>query len=118
MTVIDLEQFTTARRPPRVVAVIPARGGSQGVPLKNLEPVGGRSLLMRAVAACRQSALIDLVVVSSDHAGILEEARRAGPTMLREDSKTALTPPSNSASRLTESSLVTSPVGSSGRPRP
>jgi YrbI family 3-deoxy-D-manno-octulosonate 8-phosphate phosphatase len=46
--------------------------------LKNLEPVGGRSLLMRAVAACRQSALIDLVVVSSDHAGILEEARRAG----------------------------------------
>ena len=64
--------------PPRVVAVIPARGGSQGVPLKNLEPVGGRSLLMRAVGACRQSELIDLVVVSSDHAGIQEEARRAG----------------------------------------
>ena len=63
---------------PRVVAVIPARGGSQGVPLKNLEPVGGRSLLMRAVAACRQSRLIDEVVVSSDHAGIQEEARRGG----------------------------------------
>jgi N-acylneuraminate cytidylyltransferase len=61
-----------------VVAVIPARGGSQGVHLKNLEPVGGRSLLMRAVAACRQSELIDEVVVSSDHAGIQEEARRAG----------------------------------------
>jgi YrbI family 3-deoxy-D-manno-octulosonate 8-phosphate phosphatase len=67
-----------APRPPRVIAVIPARGGSQGVPLKNLEPVGGRSLLMRAVAACLQSALIDEVVVSSDHAGIQEEARRAG----------------------------------------
>jgi N-acylneuraminate cytidylyltransferase len=61
-----------------VVAVIPARGGSQGVPLKNLEPVGGRSLLMRAVTACRQSQLIDEVVVSSDHPGIQEEARRAG----------------------------------------
>jgi YrbI family 3-deoxy-D-manno-octulosonate 8-phosphate phosphatase len=58
--------------------VIPARGGSQGVPLKNLEPVGGRSLLMRAVTACLQSTLIDDVVVSSDHAGIQEEARRAG----------------------------------------
>jgi len=65
-------------RPARVVAVIPARGGSQGVPLKNLEPVAGRSLLMRAVTACRQSKLIDEVVVSSDHAGIQEEARRAG----------------------------------------
>lgn len=67
-----------AQSHPRVVAVIPARGGSQGVPLKNLEPVGGRSLLMRAVTACRQSQLIDQVVVSSDHAGIQEEARRAG----------------------------------------
>jgi len=67
-----------AYRTPRVVAVIPARGGSQGVPLKNLEPVGGRSLLMRAVTACRQSTLIDEVVVSSDHHGIQEEARRAG----------------------------------------
>jgi YrbI family 3-deoxy-D-manno-octulosonate 8-phosphate phosphatase len=65
-------------QPPRVVAVIPARGGSQGLPLKNLEPVGGRSLLMRAVEACLESALIDLVVVSTDHAGIQEEARRAG----------------------------------------
>jgi YrbI family 3-deoxy-D-manno-octulosonate 8-phosphate phosphatase len=69
---------SATRLPPRVVAVIPARGGSQGVPLKNLEPVGGRSLLMRAVSACKQSGLIDEVVVSSDHAGIQEEARRAG----------------------------------------
>jgi YrbI family 3-deoxy-D-manno-octulosonate 8-phosphate phosphatase len=76
--VSDTASSTPVRRPPRVIAVIPARGGSQGVPLKNLEPVGGRSLLMRAVAACRQSQLIDEVVVSSDHAGIQEEARRAG----------------------------------------
>ncbi|GLY27332.1 acylneuraminate cytidylyltransferase [Kineosporia sp. NBRC 101731] len=71
-----------AKPRPRVVAVIPARGGSQGVPLKNLEPVGGRSLLMRAVTACRKSELIDEVVVSSDHAGIQEEARRAGATVV------------------------------------
>ncbi len=69
---------TFGPNPPRVVAVIPARGGSEGVKLKNLEPVGGRSLLMRAVAACKQSTLIDEVVVSTDHPGIIEEARRAG----------------------------------------
>lgn len=67
---------------PRVIAVIPARGGSQGVPLKNLEPVGGRTLLMRAVTACLQSELIDMVVVSSDHPGIQEEGRRAGATVV------------------------------------
>jgi len=52
------------------------------VPLKNLEPVGGRTLLMRAVMACRQSELIDQVVVSSDHPGIQEEGRRAGAVVV------------------------------------
>ena len=68
--------------PRRVVAVIPARGGSQGVPLKNLEPVGGRSLVVRAVEACRAARTIDEVVVTSDHAGIQEAARQAGATVV------------------------------------
>ncbi|MFI7585653.1 cytidylyltransferase domain-containing protein [Spongisporangium articulatum] len=62
----------------RVLAVVPARGGSVGVPLKNLEPVGGRSLVARAVEACLATARIDDVVVSSDHPRILEAGRRAG----------------------------------------
>ena len=63
---------------PRVVAVIPARGGSVGVPQKNLRPIAGRSLVTRAVDACTAARLIDQVLVSSDSSEILDEGRRAG----------------------------------------
>ena len=56
--------------------MIPARGGSKGVPLKNLQAVGGRSLVARAVAACLPA--VDLVVVSTDHDEIAAQARAAG----------------------------------------
>ncbi|WP_307858176.1 acylneuraminate cytidylyltransferase [Cellulomonas fulva] len=56
--------------------MIPARGGSKGVPLKNLQRVGDESLVARAVAA--SAAAVDLVVVSTDHPGIADEARRCG----------------------------------------
>ncbi|WP_084463784.1 N-acetylneuraminate synthase family protein [Microtetraspora fusca] len=62
----------------RVLAVVPARGGSVGVPLKNLERVGGVPLVSRAVGACLRAALVDEVVVSTDHEGIAAAAREAG----------------------------------------
>ncbi|RII41196.1 acylneuraminate cytidylyltransferase [Galactobacter valiniphilus] len=61
-----------------MVVVIPARGGSKGVPLKNLRPVAGRSLVARAVDAARAAALVTDVLVSTDHAGIAREAVAAG----------------------------------------
>lgn len=60
------------------VAIIPARGGSKGVPGKNLARVGGRSLVARSVAAALGAATVDVVVVSSDDEAILAEAERAG----------------------------------------
>ena len=63
---------------PRVVAVIPARGGSKGVPGKNLRRVAGRSLVERAVDACVAATAIDAVYVSTDDAGIAAAARAAG----------------------------------------
>jgi YrbI family 3-deoxy-D-manno-octulosonate 8-phosphate phosphatase len=80
--VSDSPDTVTLRRTPRVVAVIPARGGSQGVPLKNLEPVGGRPLVVRAVESCRSSRLVSEVVVSTDHPSIAEAARRAGARVI------------------------------------
>jgi YrbI family 3-deoxy-D-manno-octulosonate 8-phosphate phosphatase len=63
---------------PTVLAVIPARGGSKGVPGKNLAPVGGVPLVARAVRACREARLVTDVVVSTDDPSIAEAARGAG----------------------------------------
>ncbi|MFF0309549.1 N-acetylneuraminate synthase family protein [Streptosporangium sp. NPDC004379] len=57
---------------------MPARGGSVGVPLKNLAAVGGTPLVARAVRACVRAELVDEVVVSTDHAEIARVAREAG----------------------------------------
>lgn len=62
----------------RVLAVIPARGGSKGVPAKNLLPVGGIPLVARAVRECRAARLVTDVVVSTDDQAIAAAARQAG----------------------------------------
>jgi len=61
----------------KTVAIIPARGGSKGVPRKNLQRVGGVPLVARAVRAAT-AAGIDLVVVSTDDAEIAEIGTAAG----------------------------------------
>ncbi|MDQ0992674.1 N-acylneuraminate cytidylyltransferase [Streptomyces sp. V3I7] len=62
----------------RVLAVIPARGGSKGVPAKNLAPLGGVPLVARAVRECRAGRLVTDVVVSTDDQAIAAAARQAG----------------------------------------
>ena len=68
----------TGPAPHRTVAIIPARGGSKGIPLKNLQKVAGISLLARAINAAKSSPSIDRVIVSTDHEGIAAEALRTG----------------------------------------
>jgi CMP-N,N'-diacetyllegionaminic acid synthase len=62
----------------RVLAVVPARGGSKGIPLKNLREVGGRSLIARVGDVMREVPEIDRAVVSTDHEGIAKAAEDAG----------------------------------------
>ena len=68
--------------PPRVVAVIPARGGSKGIPGKNLKKVGGISLIARAVAAAAAAETIGAVYVSTDDPAIAAAARAAGAAVI------------------------------------
>jgi N-acylneuraminate cytidylyltransferase len=61
-----------------VLAVVPARGGSKGIPRKNLQLLGGRPLVAHAVAAGRGAALVTRVVCSTDDPEIAAVARDAG----------------------------------------
>ncbi len=78
------------RRLVRVVSVIPARGGSKGIPGKNLAIVGQWSLVERAVRCARMSRAIDLCIVSSDDPEILREADRCGAVALERPPHLAL----------------------------
>lgn len=62
----------------RVLAIVPARGGSKGVPRKNLRHVGGISLLERAIRSLRAADAVDAILVSTEDAEIAAAARAAG----------------------------------------
>ena len=66
-----------------VLAVIPARGGSKGVPGKNLARVGGVPLVVRAVRAALAAERVTAVAVSTDDAGIAAAATEAGAIVVR-----------------------------------
>lgn len=66
-----------------IVAVIPARGGSKGIPDKNLQTVGGVPLLVRAIRSCQSANQINLVVVSTDSDQIATMALEAGAKVIR-----------------------------------
>jgi CMP-N-acetylneuraminic acid synthetase len=77
----------------RAVAIIPARGGSKGVPGKNVLPLVGRPLLHYTAEAARESGVVDRIVLSTDAEDIAEAGRRAGlevpflrpPSIARDD---------------------------------
>jgi CMP-N-acetylneuraminic acid synthetase len=62
----------------KILAVIPARGGSKGIPRKNLCKVDGLSLVARAVKITKALTWIDKVVLSTDDREIAEEGRKYG----------------------------------------
>lgn len=63
---------------PKILCVIPARGGSKGVPRKNIRLVNDRPLLAYALDAALRSGVIDRVVVSTEDKEIADVARSLG----------------------------------------
>jgi CMP-N,N'-diacetyllegionaminic acid synthase len=60
------------------VGLIPARGGSKGVPGKNVHPLGGMPLIAWAIVAARRAKSLSRVVVTTDSSAIAEVARKHG----------------------------------------
>ena len=68
---------------PRVIAVIPARGGSKGIPRKNIRPLLGKPLIAYTIEAALKSKRIDRVVVSTEDEEIAEISQRWGAEVVR-----------------------------------
>jgi CMP-N-acetylneuraminic acid synthetase len=62
----------------RVLGIITARGGSKGIPRKNLAPVAGRPLLYYTAAAAFAAKSIDRLVLSTDDSEIADVGRQLG----------------------------------------
>jgi CMP-N-acetylneuraminic acid synthetase len=72
-----------------VLAVILARGGSKGIPRKNLKKIGGVSLIGRTIKAAQGAKCVSTVLVSTDDNEILEEAVSHGAETIRRPAELA-----------------------------
>jgi len=63
---------------PEILGLVPARGGSKGVPLKNRRLVAGKPLIQYTLDAAMQSQALTQIVVSTDDPVVADIARRAG----------------------------------------
>lgn len=82
---------------PSVLAIIPARGGSKGVPRKNIAPLGGKPLIAWTIEAALAARCVTRTIVSTDSPEIADVARAAGaevpflrPDHLASDTATTL----------------------------
>lgn len=80
-------------------ALIPARGGSKGIPRKNIRLMAGKPLIAWTIEAALRSALLDAVVVSTEDEEIADIARQAGalvpflrPAALAQDATPGIDP--------------------------
>lgn len=95
------------------LALIPARGGSKGIPRKNIRPFSGKPLLQWSIDAARASGCVDQVVVSTEDPEIAEIARAGGadvpflrPKQLAGDTTAGIDPVLHALQQLPEVSDV------------
>lgn len=62
----------------KVLAIIPARGGSKGIPKKNIKPICGKPMITYTIEAAKECSYIDKVIVSTDNEEIADVSMHAG----------------------------------------
>jgi N-acylneuraminate cytidylyltransferase len=108
----------------KYLAVIPARGGSKGIPRKNIKMIAGKPLIAWSIEAVKKSHLVDRVVVSTEDDEIARVARRYGaevinrPVKLATDKATTLSVLQHVLTQIPAAAVVllqpTSPIRSEG----
>tara|TARA_B100000787_G_scaffold57468_1_gene41807 strand:+ start:7281 stop:7964 length:684 start_codon:yes stop_codon:yes gene_type:complete len=73
-----------------VLAVIPARGGSKGVPGKNKRIIGGKPLIAYSIEAAIKSKSLDRIVISTDDSDIAEIGQSYGVSVINRPESLAL----------------------------
>lgn len=63
---------------PKILAIIPARGGSKGVPRKNIRDLAGKPLIAWTIDEAKKSRYIDRLILSSEDDEIIEVAKQYG----------------------------------------
>ena len=69
---------TTQPTQPRVIALIPARGGSKRIPLKNIKPFCHKPIIAYSIECARQAGIFDEVIISTDSEAIAKVAQDFG----------------------------------------
>jgi N-acylneuraminate cytidylyltransferase len=67
----------------KIIAIIPARGGSKGLPRKNVLPLDGKPLISYCITAAKASSLIENVFVTTDDAEIAEISKLYGAQVIQ-----------------------------------
>jgi len=62
----------------KILGIVTARGGSKGIPGKNVKPLLGKPLIFYTIAAAQRSEVFDRLILSTDDADIAEVAKRYG----------------------------------------
>lgn len=83
----------------KILTIIPARGGSKGVPGKNIKMLGGKPLIAYTIQAAQQATLVTDIILSTDSDEIIQVAKAYGlevpfkrpATLATDESPTILT---------------------------
>jgi CMP-N,N'-diacetyllegionaminic acid synthase len=61
-----------------IIGVIPARGGSKGIPKKNIKPLAGKPLISWTIEEAKKSKYLDRLILTSDNEEIIKVAKKYG----------------------------------------